>query len=441
MYKTLNIAVLLVCFAAALAGIQTESYFLRPSFDPSPKSALSSSSRATDMNSIQYQDYDDGWVNYAGMTAEYNDLGQICCIYNQVWNAQNSQWETSSRALIDYRPDGRPLHAVLANPEGDNWTTFGEVHYWYADNRLQAVRYERLVDGVFQPFWQLHCSYAPNTNILESVLEISYFWGSLTPYLRKFDYTWDAASRPAVIVESTMGRKWVQSTRHNYVYHNDDQTTHASYMRTLEFGFPIFDRFVTGVLPSMLLEDRTYHAAPDGSVWYERYQDIYHYGDENRLDMIETYEISYQQDWRLSREKHYAYVGSIPVRETGLELDFDQGILIPSFRIKMGYDGITPADDPVIPAVIGGLGVYPNPFNPTAGISYKLEAAGQAEISVYNLKGQKVRTLLNANKASGTHQLTWDGKDDRGTDLAAGIYLIRLRTGSQTKTVKAVLAK
>jgi flagellar hook assembly protein FlgD len=105
------------------------------------------------------------------------------------------------------------------------------------------------------------------------------------------------------------------------------------------------------------------------------------------------------------------------------------------------YTQITDADDPVAPPPQGKLKVYPNPFKPQTAISYKLETVVDTEVSVYNLKGQKVRVLASGSAGAGDHTLTWNGKDDQGRELAAGIYLIRLQAGKHSSIVKAVLQK
>jgi len=73
---------------------------------------------------------------------------------------------------------------------------------------------------------------------------------------------------------------------------------------------------------------------------------------------------------------------------------------------------------------------YPNPFNPSTTIVYYLPDVGyqpaEVEIVIYNLLGQKVRTLVKDRKYPGEHRASWDGKDDEGHDLASGIYFYKL---------------
>lgn len=70
---------------------------------------------------------------------------------------------------------------------------------------------------------------------------------------------------------------------------------------------------------------------------------------------------------------------------------------------------------------------YPNPFNCQTVIGYQLPRPSAVEISIFNLQGQKVTTLLKGYRAAGFHKLIWNGKDDCGRLAASGVYLCRLR--------------
>lgn len=84
---------------------------------------------------------------------------------------------------------------------------------------------------------------------------------------------------------------------------------------------------------------------------------------------------------------------------------------------------------------------YPNPFNPETTIEYEILKGGKVELTVYNIKGQKVNTLINKYKPKGNHQVVWNGKDNRGKSVASGVYFYRLTTGKSTLTNKMILMK
>jgi hypothetical protein len=86
---------------------------------------------------------------------------------------------------------------------------------------------------------------------------------------------------------------------------------------------------------------------------------------------------------------------------------------------------------------------HPNPFNPSTTISFMLpEPATQVKVNIYNLKGQKIRTLSRNSLQQGEHNLVWNGKDDKDNSVASGVYLYRLQVDGQTKaTSKCLLLK
>ncbi len=100
-------------------------------------------------------------------------------------------------------------------------------------------------------------------------------------------------------------------------------------------------------------------------------------------------------------------------------------------------------DDPTAPQLTEGIYAtnYPNPFNPETTMSFFLPEAGVTELCIYNLKGQMIRKLINAPLSVGTHRLVWDGKDDRNSPVASGMYLYRLQSGKHKFSGKMVLAK
>ncbi|MGB2980097.1 MAG: FlgD immunoglobulin-like domain containing protein [Candidatus Zixiibacteriota bacterium] len=84
---------------------------------------------------------------------------------------------------------------------------------------------------------------------------------------------------------------------------------------------------------------------------------------------------------------------------------------------------------------------HPNPFNPETEISYSLPEAAQVKVSVYNMLGQKVKTLLNEYQAAGHKTINWDGTDERGNKAASGIYFYRIKAGEFEDTKKMILMK
>jgi hypothetical protein len=166
---------------------------------------------------------------------------------------------------------------------------------------------------------------------------------------------------------------------------------------------------------------------------------------------------------------HTIYSGNTPATLVDLDGDglmklvcgYSTGVVVISLRIpttaKMPWTvyrgsllrqgsvsstGYVSGDDPTIPPVKTTLAQnYPNPFNPSTTISFSLAKRDKVSLSVYNLKGQLVNTLLVSNLDAGTHSLVFDGKDASGRPLASGMYFYRLQTSEGSLTKRMLLVK
>lgn len=84
---------------------------------------------------------------------------------------------------------------------------------------------------------------------------------------------------------------------------------------------------------------------------------------------------------------------------------------------------------------------YPNPFNPTTTISFSLANSEDVKLDIYNVKGQRVKSLLSQKMEAKNHSIIWNGKDDNNQAVSSGIYFYRLNTASYNKTKKMMLLK
>ena len=91
------------------------------------------------------------------------------------------------------------------------------------------------------------------------------------------------------------------------------------------------------------------------------------------------------------------------------------------------------------PEMFGLANNYPNPFNPATTIKYALPQAADVELTVYNVVGQPVRTLVAEHQSAGRYVVEWDATNDSGHSLSSGMYFYRLQTGGEFREVKKML--
>ncbi|MCB1047360.1 MAG: T9SS type A sorting domain-containing protein [Calditrichaeota bacterium] len=130
-----------------------------------------------------------------------------------------------------------------------------------------------------------------------------------------------------------------------------------------------------------------------------------------------------------------AYLSWVDMRASGKEDIKDV------YTTRVTIDPLSGVDNPEQPVAFTLRPNYPNPFNPSTTLEYQLVRPGQVRMDVFNLAGQRVRSLVNEEQASGSYRIHFDGRNDAGLGLASGIYFARLQAHGQQREQKMVLLK
>ena len=174
--------------------------------------------------------------------------------------------------------------------------------------------------------------------------------------------------------------------------------------------------------------------------------------DPDPLDEIH-YQLVYATDW----EDSTSYVFSEIVQDTSLIISMEDNALYYWGVIARDNDGFMVGSNNNTPntMVIGTLGIddqllpdafalhqnYPNPFNPTTMIHYDVPEPAQVKIMVFDVLGRKISVLINEHQNPGFKSIFWDGKDEFGSPVSAGMYFYHIQAGSFNQTRKMVLLK
>ncbi len=115
-------------------------------------------------------------------------------------------------------------------------------------------------------------------------------------------------------------------------------------------------------------------------------------------------------------------------------------ILYTSIYTQKVYVGSTYSPDDILNAITAKLHQnYPNPFNPTTTIEFSIQNDSEVELSVYNTKGQLIKTLIRNEYTKGSHSIVWIGDDKFGNLVSSGIYYYELNINGKTEAVKKCL--
>jgi hypothetical protein len=109
-------------------------------------------------------------------------------------------------------------------------------------------------------------------------------------------------------------------------------------------------------------------------------------------------------------------------------------------EIKKSDQDLT-AGEPAIPQEFSLSANYPNPFNPETEIKYALPKDCHVKLAIYNILGEKVKVLVDEQQSAGYRRVCWDGKSDKGEEVASGVYFYRLETKEFSEVKKMMLVK
>jgi len=118
------------------------------------------------------------------------------------------------------------------------------------------------------------------------------------------------------------------------------------------------------------------------------------------------------------------------------------GLSSPMTTTGRVYVNVLSDDDEIVPVLQTELrGNFPNPFNPITTIGFSLVEKSDVVLTVYNIKGQRVKTLIRGSMDSGHHTVTWNGTDDHGQIMSSGVYFYRMTAGEFTSVRRMILMK
>ncbi|MCA9727991.1 MAG: T9SS type A sorting domain-containing protein, partial [Candidatus Eisenbacteria bacterium] len=116
------------------------------------------------------------------------------------------------------------------------------------------------------------------------------------------------------------------------------------------------------------------------------------------------------------------------VQNRKLEADGGMAIKLPAGDTRLAPE--------LLPTSVELLAARPNPFSSSTNIDFRLPAEGQVDLQVFEVSGRAVRTLVSQSLPAGEHVISWDGRNDQGQSVGAGIFLVRLQANGVEQTQK-----
>jgi len=252
------------------------------------------------------------------------------------------------------------------------------------------------------------------------------------------------------IINCTVGNNVSPNSGGVIVLKDDSSGSIVNIYNSILYGDIPGEIYVNNAIPTVPCEVNIVHSLVDGGLdgiynpnWYNSVNWLQGNLDENPMfDSLGTYP--------------FALSAYSPCINAGT-LDLPAGIELPQYdlagnpriygdNIDMGaYEwqgvGVEEPEIPQISPLTTNISNYPNPFNPSTTIKLELAEAGKIELAIYNIKGQKVKTLMDAYTGKGIFEVNWNGKDEMGKSVSSGQYLIKLKQNGIETTSKIMLLK
>lgn len=418
----------------------------RRAFTPNPLQVFLTAkpSRTTVLSALYWQVYGGAWEDQYKYTATYNEQG-LCSNYSTYfWNYDISGWDKTMIFELSYRPDNRFLHAERKDKLNGIWIPYLKADWTYTGENLDQMAVREYLNGGEVSHRTTTFDYDLVSGRLQSVTETFPCLDSANPPMNKFVYEWDLQGRP-IVVQKYQKRynepDWNLDIRDTYTYLPEDQSTYAQHLRYLECYYAFIDYlFTSGENPSLIDQNPMLYSSDGGLQWNDYYLLDYSYNQELKL-ITKQRILSFSGINALEIEIRYTYQDNLISNETWYEPFGSEGEIAPVNRLVFEYSDVSANDDPASPPLNSTITLYPNPFNESTTVQFELAKTAVTSLSVYNLKGQKLRVLHNSSLNSGQHKIVWDGKDSQGKPVNSGIYLIRMDSDNSCSVHKVMLLK
>jgi len=386
----------------------------------------------------EVQDSNRGWQLTKSTKYSYSGLWNPIKLQEYSYDQDNrllqytlKTWQDGAWVLIQvkdyfYNPEGWLAETILRRFDGYEWQKYQKVCYEYDDaGRKTLMAVYTFYNNDWVEWYRTVYTYTP-AGLLAT--ENTY---NQTDIEQKA-YTYNTAGQLTELFERSMTSdwEWVFDHRTLYSYDQAGLLTQALYQEP--DGNYIWQDLARHLYyydaNGLQTEDccQSYYSTSGWQNWY-RY--LFNY-DANGL-LIEHHRQEFDGEW--VSDNRYLYTRDIH----GNDIE-----ILYQHWVDCGWNdsekwvrafAYTQSEDALVPEFQPDLTCHPNPFSGNVEISFELKSPAQAELAVYNLRGQKLRDLSSASYGPGKHSLTWDGKDHSGTPVPAGIYLLRLcAEGRQT---------
>ncbi len=377
----------------------------------------------------------------------------------QQWTG--SEWTNYRRYTYSYNVDDLLSERVFEIWDDLQWTILGSLQYSYNDDgNITEILDEAYIDGEWINFSLFSYSYDNNGLIIERLYQ--YWINSEWENNHRFIFIYDDENCIEESYEYWENEQWNNSNKTSYTYDENNNVIELidEVWENYEWVNYIRDSFTYN--NDNLLQEKI-REMWDNDIWNLYSKIIYSYDEYSNL--IEKLGQGWNNGWIDDNINSFLYDENQNQIEW-LYQSYYSGELINMFRYTNDFDEnnneiISIYEDwendqwvydtkylytyeqyaELTEYILSKIPIvnYPNPFNPTTTISFSILEESQVDISICNIKGQKIKTLTNEKYSNGKHSIVWNGDDEYGETVSSGIYFYKLEVNGHTEGLKKML--
>lgn len=368
------------------------------------------------------------WINHWRIHTEYNSHGYKISEFKEYWDG--SSWVNEGRYSYSFDENGNKTQIVREFWDGSSWYPYTDFSSTYDVNGNRVSEIRKVWDGSkLVEYYRFTFIYGAEGLLISYATESKPRPTADWDYHEQYHFTYDENdSLTSERNQEWDGSDWIDQASYSFAYDLNGNwvSEHYAYWNSLLWK-QVF-RIVFSYDANNNLTARIREWGEEGN-WSNDERLIYDY--DQHLNLVRVTSEEWFDNWILndfyiefwdSSGNRYNYIASqvdLFYRYSTTDVT-ESSSLPPSHRL---------------------LHNYPNPFNPITNIGYTVPEHCPVSLVVYNVAGQKVRTLESNVLSPGEYQTTWDGTDNLGLQVGGGLFFARLQVGEHSKVIKMTLIR
>jgi hypothetical protein len=361
----------------------TRSVYLLNTWLPDWRSTLSYDFEGKRAELIRQLGNEQGWENNWRWTYTYDEMAQLTMRSYSLY--EGGAWDLKLRLLLSYDGSGNLAQEVRQLEGGSSW--YNDVRRVLAYNEADQTT------EIVHQLWDWDGE----------------IWKDVKRELLDYNHS---GNRTQWLLQAWENQGWVNERQLIWDYDSMGSLLTRTEQYALQDQWLDVQRLIYSVdgggkFLSIVTQDWDY----DETAWYDVYQEIIDYDLEGRRTQI----ISQAKD-----DQNQVWVNHLRSRWF--------------YTSPNSIDAIQPRDYVLYQNI-------PNPFNPSTLIRFRLASSTHINVTIYNIQGQAVLTLMDKNMDAGEHELSWTGVSQTGELLATGVYICRLSSQHYNQSIKMVFVR